>query len=107
MHPASTWRGRYGRAHAQVGVGRAATMALAHYVINEGRAPAEAADAIKAKRPVIDLHVATYPSIAALAAEFATPARRAKSPARGPSPRRARSPRDSRLVRARRSPNRA
>ena len=52
--------------HCKGGIGRAATMAVAHLVLNKGAAPEEAARTLKAARSVVAASVAKYPSVQAL-----------------------------------------
>ena len=53
--------------HCKGGIGRAATMAIAHYVVNRGADPTDAAKMLKAARPIVAEGVAKYPSVQALA----------------------------------------
>jgi hypothetical protein len=52
--------------HCKGGIGRAATMSLAHYVLNHAADPTDAVKMLKAKRPIIAEGVAEYPSVQAL-----------------------------------------
>lgn len=52
--------------HCKGGIGRASTMSLAHYMVNEGRDPAEALADMKSKRPIVYAGVRDYPAIVKL-----------------------------------------
>ena len=52
--------------HCKGGIARASTMALAHYVYNEGQDPAAAIQAMKSKRDVVFVGVKDFPAIVRL-----------------------------------------
>ena len=60
--------------HCKGGIARASTMALAHYIINEGREAHAAVEVLKSKRDVVLTSAADYSSIRALDAERAAAA---------------------------------
>ena len=52
--------------HCKGGMGRAATMALAHYILNRGRDKDDALEMLKTKRSCVAKTIGTYPCIAEL-----------------------------------------
>ena len=55
--------------HCKGGMGRAATMALAHYIVNRGRDVDDALGMLKEKRTCVAATVKTYPCIVELVDE--------------------------------------
>ena len=52
--------------HCKGGMGRAATMALAHYILNRGRDKDDALEMLKTQRSCVAKTIGTYPCIAEL-----------------------------------------